>query len=73
MAFSPNRDAGCVSRHRNPDTHRRANYNEGWMWRIDDVKLIRALTRKETSAYMRGITDDIDVMRGYTRPECAGW
>jgi hypothetical protein len=28
MSFGPNRDAGCVRRHRNPSTRRKAEYNE---------------------------------------------
>lgn len=31
-AFAPNRDAGCVSRHRNPDVHRRDHFGKSTLW-----------------------------------------
>lgn len=73
MPYRPNRDAGSVSMHRNPCTRRRDDYNEGHLFRIDDAAMLRRLTRKETTLFMRDRADDIDVMRGYKRPECLDW
>jgi hypothetical protein len=73
MRFGPNRDAGSVRRHRCPHRHRRASFNEGWLYRIDDGRLLRRLSRDAIRVVVMGDADDADVMRRYRRPECAAW
>lgn len=68
--FRPNADAGCVRRHARPVTRRKPHYNEGWLFRIDDARQLRRLSRHALRVCE---PDEVDVMLRYRRPECIGW
>lgn len=70
-AFRPNADAGCVRRHAKPVTRRKPHYNEGKLWRIDDVRMLRRMAKNA----LRRVEDPelVDIMLRYRRPEPMGW